>query len=155
MSDTTLNEQYDDAELLEDFSLPESRALIDLSYLMIVVDREVTDAELEALRNQLEELPFPDQRRADRALSDHVERSRRTVTEIVDDDGARRAFIEGATQRIPARADREFVLEFLSLLSAADDYDSAETRTWVEIAEAFGFEADDLPDLWAAEFARL
>lgn len=152
---TTLDEHFGDSNWLAEFSLPESRALIDLAYLMIMVDREVTDAEMEALQSQLEKLPFANREQADRALSDHTERSRKTVADVVDDEEARRAFIEGATQRIQARDHRESVLEFLSLLSAADDYDSAETQTWVEVAKAFGVDVDDLPEYWAADSAKL
>ncbi len=155
MSDDTLEERFSHSDRLAGFSLPESRALIDLAFLMIMVDREVSDAELDRLRSELEKLPFANKGQAERALSDHMARSRQTVADVVADDEARRAFIEGATQRIQAKKDRKFVLQFLSLLSAADDYHESETQTWVEIADAFGFEADDLDALWAAETAQL
>lgn len=155
MAETTLEDRFESADRIRDFTLPESRALIDLAFLMIMVDRKVTDVELGTLRDQLERLPFANKQQADRALSDHIDRARQTAANIVEDEEARRAFIEGATQRIPGRNDREFVLEFLSLLSAADDYHDAETQTWVEIAEAFNLEADELPDYWAAETAQL
>lgn len=140
--------RYEDSDVLRDFSLPEAKALVDLSYLMIYVDQEVSDEELEALRSQLERMPFANEEQLQAVLGDHISRVRRALTSIVSDEDEVAEFIDGAAARIIEGAHRREALEVLSLISFADKAHPTEASTYFRIGQAFGFDRDTIKEAW-------
>lgn len=158
MSDhPTLDERYGDSEVLAEFSLPESKALIDLALLVMMVDREITDAELDALHEQIGALPFATRGQAEAALSDHMDRAQRTIATLLDNDNDRavHSYVDSATQRIQVQERRRKTLEVLSLLSNADEPVADETEIYFRVGAAFGFSDDQLDEIWLAGTAAL
>ncbi len=107
---------YDDSDVLRKFSLPEAKALVDLSYLMIYIDGEVSDEELQTLRAQIERMPFANSEQVRAVLGDHINRVCRALTTIVADDDEVADFIDSAAGRIAEGAHRRTALEVLSLI---------------------------------------
>lgn len=143
-----IERDYDASETLRTFSLPESKAAIDLAFLAVMIDRNVTAEELDALRQQLEHLPFATKQQAKEALSDHIDRTQRAVAEMLDSDMSIDHFIADRTDSIQGAEGRRATLELLSIVSFADRPHPSEADTFFRVGESFGYSRDELEEIW-------
>ena len=143
-----LDRRFGEDETLREFSLPEAKALIDLAFVVIMVDRKVTEEETDALRDQLETLPFATKQQAKDALSDHIDRACRAIAHILQDDGSIDSYIQGAAARIQSPEHRRRTLQVLSVVSFADEPHPQETTTFFKVGDAFGWDRPDISELW-------
>lgn len=146
MSTTDLEEIYD-SEILDEFSLPESKAFVELAMLIVHVDRQVTDLELDELDAQLAALPFTDTQQ-ERILGRHVDRTEKVLQQILDDADSIQTFVEDATDRLQGRRHRRHALELLVALAYADEPELEESAIYQEIGEAFGFDPQEREAIW-------
>ena len=146
MATTELEESYD-SEILGEFSLPESKAFVELAMLIIHIDREVTDIERDEFDAQLASLPFTDPQK-ERILGPHIARTEKVLEQTLGDPDAVETFIENATDRLQGRSHRKHALELLVALAYADQPQFEESHTYQQIGEAFGFDEDEREEIW-------
>ena len=147
MSDfDSLTSQLGDDSPLADFSVEESQALADLAVLVMMVDRKVTDDELEELSDSLHELPFESEREVDEALSKHMESTRAQAQDIVDDDEALQSFIDERAAEIEEGAHRDAALDKLAELAYSDEVVVGEENIVQKIGTAFGMDEATVQD---------
>jgi hypothetical protein len=141
-----LSEELAKSDVINDFTLEESRAFVDLAVLVMMADERVTNEELEELSDQLSMLPFEDADEIEAELGDHIAYARDTVAQALDDDDAIESFIDETTAKIDGDEHRVHVLELLANLAYSDDVDLAETDICYRIGEALGFDEDQIED---------
>lgn len=143
-------DRWGDSDVLAEFSLPEIKAFVDLAYLVMMADHEITDQEAGHLREQLNTLPFANKGQATEALGDHLARTRKVVGQIL---GARQKvdrYIDRATARITEADHRAATMQVLSLISFADEPHENEADLFYRIGRSFGFERDRIEEAWKA-----
>ncbi len=130
---------YGHSEMLADFSERELRAFIDLAFLVVMADREVTEQELDALREQVFKLAFESQAEVAEMLDEEGRQIRRRVEGMLGDDAKVESFIRRRAELISGGAHRETALDILASLAYADDLAPSEEDVCFQIGRAFGF----------------
>lgn len=147
MSDfDSLSSQLGDGGPLANYSVEESKALADLAVLVIMVDRQVTDEELEELSESLHELPFESEREVDEALSERMSSTRARAEELVEDEQALREYIDERATQIEEGEHRQAALDKLAELAYSDEAVPGEENILHVIGEAFGMEEGTVQD---------
>jgi uncharacterized tellurite resistance protein B-like protein len=140
-----LREQHGNTELLETFSDDEALALVDLAFLVVMIDGEVTDRELEEISHHLLGVVFDREAEAKEMLESHgALETRERLHEYLASDEDLAPFVEARTDRIDDSAHRKAALEVLGTLSYADGLDSTEEGICHEIGRAFGFDEETI-----------
>jgi len=131
--------EYGHSEMLADFSERELRAFIELAFLVVMADREVTEQELDALREQLFKLAFESQAEAAEMLDEKGEQIRIRVDRMLEDESKVESFIRRRAELISGGAHRETALDILASLAYADELAPSEEDVCFQIGRSFGF----------------
>lgn len=135
-----LSEELMDPKVFADFTLEESRAFVDLTVLVMMIDERISDVELEELSAQLTGLPFDSEEDIERHLADHIAYSRQTIEQVLGDDAAIDEFIAQTTAKIEEGTHRRHTLELLAAMAYSDAVDPAEEDICHRVGRAFGFD---------------
>jgi len=137
----SFRDRYGDSTLLDDLSLEQSAAFADLAILVVLSDREVSRAELDALSEQLISLAFEDESDIEEAYGDRARNVKETVSELLEDDSDREIerFVRERADVLTGGAYREEALEMLATLAYADGLEPSEEDVCFQIGRAFGF----------------
>ena len=148
MSTTELEAIYD-SDILDEFSLPESKAFVELAMLILHADRDVTDLERDELEAQLESLPLTVTQQ-ERVLERHIDRMENVLEQLLDNPESTEEFIADATDRLQGPRHREHALELLVALAYADKPEMEESEIYRRIGRAFGFDESKVEEIWEA-----
>lgn len=142
-----LEEEYADSDLLKDFDRQEAIALMELAFLVVMIDGEVTNEELMQLTKRVLTLTFADVEEAEAVLEEHGMATKERIDEMGEQGEDARPFIE---ERVDVFADedhRKKALEVLGTLAYADGLDEDEQGLCHVIGEAFGLDDEEIDDL--------
>ena len=142
-----LDPEHGESDVLESFTDEETLALVDLAFLTIMVDGEVTDVELHSMSNELLEVAFDAEQKAEDILRAHgADDIREEIDRKLEQDESFEDFIQERVERIETREHREAALEVISTLSYSDGLDETEEDIYHDIGRAFGFDEATLED---------
>lgn len=142
----SLKDQLGGGSTLSSFSEEESKALADLSVLVMMADSRVTDEELAELSESLRELPFQSDRDVEEVLGEHMADARDDVEGILGDEDAVEAYVVQRAEIIESDEHREAALEKLAELIYSDGAAADEESILHRIGDAFGMERQRVQD---------
>ncbi|MFB6351221.1 MAG: hypothetical protein ABEN55_12945, partial [Bradymonadaceae bacterium] len=142
-----LEAEYDGSPVLKGFSEDEGLALVDLAHLVVLADREVTEAELDQLQTTIFGLTLAEGRSIDELLASGDVASPNEIREVVDEADTQSAFIDERVERIEGDEHRREALRVLSTLAYSDGVVDEEEGICHVIGRLFGFEADTTEEL--------
>ena len=142
----SLQDQLGGGSALSSFSEEESKALADLSVLVMMADSRVTDEELAELSESLRELPFESDRDVEEVLGEHMEQARDEVEGMLGDDDAVGEYVAERAAIIDSDDHREAALEKLAELIYSDGAAADEESILHRIGDAFGMERQRVQD---------
>lgn len=138
----TFGRKYGGSDALRDFSREESLAFADLAFLVIMADRNVSEAELETVSDQLLSLAFDSEEEIEREYGGEEETVQDEIAEVLGDEEAVEDFVRRRATRIEGGAHREEALEMLATLAYADGLDPSEEDVCFQVARALGFPSE-------------
>jgi hypothetical protein len=139
VDDRDYDSDFGDSDILSDFTDRELKAFVDLAFLVVMADREVTEDELDALGDQLFKLAFESQTQAVELLEEEGAEIRARIEQRLDDPEKVESFIRRRAELITGGAHRETALDILASLAYADDLAPSEQDVCFQIGRAFGF----------------
>lgn len=142
----SLKDQLGGGSALSSFSEEESKALADLSVLVMMADSRVTDEELAELSESLRELPFESDRDVEEVLGEQISQARDEVEGMVDDADAVGEYVAARAETIESDDHREAALEKLAELIYSDGAAADEESILHRIGDAFGMERQRVQD---------
>ena len=129
-------EQPSARQILAKLNKEQTAAVVELLYIVVASDDEVSEQELEEARAQLEKLSFG-WSRDDREVREVVARAWQQGTSF-DDREALRSYIQTLAQELPAGEVREVVFMMAAFVSAADGVVPSETELLSWLGKACG-----------------
>lgn len=132
--------------VLVDYSVAEATALFDLLLLTVMIDGEVSDAELEELGGQVDHFPLKDGEAFSDSIEEHGIAVREELEEILDDVGALDAFIAGRAAKIDANDKRKEALSIIAKVAYADGVDPSEEDLCHQIGGYFELAQDEVEE---------
>lgn len=142
-----LKERYDESEVLSGFAKEEGIALVDLAYLVMLVDEDLSDGELGKFRERIFGLTLSEGDMLQDVLSGGEITPPIEVREIVGDAEATDEFVETRSEKIHGEAHRGEALRVLATLSYSDGMAEDEEGICHEIGRRFGFDDDEIEKL--------
>jgi uncharacterized tellurite resistance protein B-like protein len=141
-----LHREFGESSILRDFTAEESMALIDLSFLVINVDGEVTGPEIRNLTEEVMELTSDGGSSAGTTLSQRRAEHEERLEDVLRSGENTREFIQERAGLIETRDHRLEALKVLGSLSYSDGLHRDEESIIHEIGDAFGFTSDEIED---------
>jgi hypothetical protein len=132
---------FEDDELLDTISLEQSKVLLDLFMLTIIMDGEISDQELETFDEELSRLPFAKNEAHIEQIGDYGVESKERILAIAGDDDAVDAYLADLAERFGPDVElRKKALAMVAALSYSDGFDDQEDHLCQQLGVAFGLE---------------
>ena len=138
---------FNETESLLNMSIDANKAFMDLMVLAVFADREVTEAELEQLNEELLRLPFIWDNDARDAVTEHSSKTREILEQGRDNAETVSKFIQSITDRLPSSELRTVALRVFIAIAVSDGFDTEEKQMTQRVGQSFGFSSAAIDDL--------
>jgi hypothetical protein len=138
---------FSDEDSLEEATLDESKAFLDLLILAVLIDGEITEEELEGLDTELAKLPFAHDDAMQKEVGDHGVESRARIEEILHDDEAIASFLEELAEDLTREDHREIAIGMTAAVAFSDGIVREEAALCHQLGDAFGFDSDEVDQI--------
>ena len=142
-----LNARYDESAVLTGFDTRQGAALVDLAYLVMMIDHDVTDKQLDQLRKRVFGLTLTDGQMLEDVLTGGEIVKPVEIEGLLSNDQALQAFVERRSKEFESEEQRREVLRVLATLSYSDGLEEEEEGICHEIGRSFGLDDDTIEDL--------
>ncbi len=141
-----LQREFGESSVLENFSAEESMALIDLSFLVINVDGEVSGPEIRNVTEEVMQLTADDASSAESMLAQRRAEHQERLEDVLRSGENTQAFIEERVGLFDSDEHGMEALKVLGSLSYSDGLAESEESICYQIGRAFGFSDDEIED---------
>ena len=138
--------RFEDEETLNALSLSQSKVFVDLLIFTIMIDGEITDAELDALADQWSQLPFAGEESLEEMIGEHGYVTRETIQSFKGDESKINALLAETAEKVEEE-NREAALRMVAVVSQADGVAEEEVRLCHALGELFGFDKEQVAEL--------
>ena len=142
-----LDVRYEDSAVLEKFNKKEGVALVDLAYLVMLIDHDISDKQLEEFRTRVFGLTLSDGEMLEDVLSGGEIVKPVELKGILDDEEAIDDFVRERAEVFEGEKHRQEVLRVLATLSYSDGLEEEEEGICHEIGRVFGLDEETIEEV--------
>jgi hypothetical protein len=137
-----LVDHFQDASTLQNLTVSETEAFVDLLIFTVLADGTITEEELDGLADQWAQLPFAGDDAMETLMGEYGSSSREHLEEHEDDPEALDAFLQNVADRLQRDEVRRAALHMVALVSLADGVGAAEADLCYQLGALFGWTED-------------
>jgi hypothetical protein len=134
-----LVDRFQDASTLQNLTIAETEAFVDLLIFTVLADGTITEEELDSLADQWAQLPFAGDDAMETLMGEYGSSTREYLEENEGDDDAIDTFLQKVADRVVRDEVRTAALHMVALVSQADGVGSREADLCYQIGTLFGW----------------
>lgn len=147
MNVQSLVDRFQDREILSNLDVEETKAIVDLLILTVLIDGEITEEELDWLADQWSQLPFAGDEHLEILVGEHGSETRAYLQAHFEDAEKIDAFTHKIAKSLVRQEVREASIRMIAVVSVADGLDLAESKLAYTLGDLFGYSNERIDEL--------